>query len=160
MKNRIRLVMLALLIALTAGVLTACVTEGEVERESAGNGQQKTGKTDFDDPAYRNEEDGAEVKEVQRDEKDFIGSWSATSERAKYNFGNVDLTIKEDHTWAGNIIEDNYRGRWDYKGGVIEIKDSEGLIDYELFYASDGTLMFRDLEDPEFVYVLKPGIGR
>lgn len=160
MKNRITALMLALILSLTGCILASCVTEGEVDEGGTSQNVNRSEKSDFDDPAYRNEEDGAEVKEVQRDEKDFIGSWSATSERAKYNFGNVDLTIKEDHTWAGNIIEDNYRGRWDYKGGVIEIKDSEGLIDYELFYASDGTLMFRDLEDPEFAYVLKPGIGR
>ena len=104
---------------------------------------------DPDDPAYDNELDGAEPVMTAHDENDFYGKWSATSERAHYVFGNVDLVISDDGTWSGNIVEEDFSGKWEYKDSSLYITSSDDLIKWNLFFVEDGSLMFKDLDDPD-----------
>ena len=61
--------------------------------------------------SFEEEADGAEITTQKADVKDFMGSWEATSGQAKYQYGNVDFTIKEDGTWTGNITDEDFEGK-------------------------------------------------
>ena len=62
---------------------------------------------------YSEEQDGADLHYKKEDTSKFIGEWEATSDQAVHLYGNIDLTINEDHTWAANITEDDYNGKWE-----------------------------------------------
>ena len=159
MNKRITALLLVLVMTLSMGTLSACKgseEEDTVESEMLKR-QMNIEENDFEDPAYANEEDGAEVVTMPHDEKDFVGMWQAPSERAKYLWGNINLKINEDGTWKGNITEENFRGRWKYDGSGIIIKSNDTLINWKLFYAQDGTLMCQDLDNEDDPVVLKPG---
>ena len=64
-------------------------------------------------------------------------------------FGNVDLVINEDGTWTGNIVEEDFSGTWEYVDSSLNITSSDNLIKWNLFYVEDGSLMFKDLDDPD-----------
>lgn len=135
--------------AASASAFTACSNNNY----DASGGESTTSEddpgSDLNDPAFKNEEDGAEPVSVKHDEEDFMGKWSATSEHAKFLFGNVDLKISDDGSWSGNITEENFSGKWKYDGTGIVIKSDDGLINYSLFFVTDGTLMFNDNDDPD-----------
>lgn len=110
---------------------------------------------DFDDPELENEADGAEPIMKPHKEEDFYGKWSATSDHAQYLFGNVDLSIRDDGTWVGNITEEAYSGKWKYDGSEINLRDTEGYINWKMYFVEDGAMMFKDMDDPEVALVLK-----
>lgn len=112
---------------------------------------------DFEDPALDNEIEGAEITTLPREEDSFVGTWVAPSDKAAYLYGNVNLKINEDHTWSGNITDESFHGKWlPYQSGIL-VQDSEGVINWRLFYVTDGTLMFSEVKDPDIALVLKPG---
>ena len=148
MNKKLLSVFLILLLSLSAFAFTSCsLFGGEDERDDSYSTEETL--PDLDDPALVNEEDGAEPVTVTHDEEDFVGKWSATSEHAQFLFGNVDLKINEDGTWSGNITEEKFSGKWHYNGTGITIKDNGGLINFNLFFVQDGTLMFKDNDDPD-----------
>lgn len=149
MNKKLLSIFLILMLAASAFALTAC--GGNDDEGAGGGGSYSTEDTgaDYDDPALANEEDGAEPVSMPHDEKDFVGKWSATSEHAQFLFGNVDLKINEDGSWTGNITEEDFHGKWKYDGTGIIIKSSDKLINYSLFFVTDGSLMFNDNDDPD-----------
>lgn len=106
---------------------------------------------DSDDPAYDNESDGVELVEVGHQQEDFYGSWSAKSQLAHHLFGNADFTINEDGTWTGNVVDEDFQGKWTYENEALFIKSDDDLINYKLFYVEDGSLMFQDQDNPDMV---------
>ena len=157
MNKRITAFLLMLTLLLSTGVLSACRTvQNTVESERLKQ-EMDIEDNDFENPAYSNEEDGAEVVTKAHDKEDFIGTWEATSKRAAYLYGNINLKINEDGTWKGNITEENFHGNWRYDGSGIIIKDSEAIINWRLFYATDGTLMVENNEEPGDPLVLEKG---
>lgn len=161
MNRRLLAIMLALVMVMSLVIMTGCKKEEEGDGDTVQSEMLKREMqiedNDFEDPAFVNEDDGAEVTVKAHDEKDFIGIWQAPSSRAQYLYGNINLRINDDGTWKGNITEEDFRGEWTYDGEAINIKDTEGLIDWKLFYADDGTLMVDDNEEPGDPLVLKPG---
>ena len=107
---------------------------------------------DLENPIYDNEQEGAEVREKKADVKDFYGKWVADSDRAAYLYGNLNIMIRPDYTWKANISEEDFTGKWEYNGTGITLTNE--FITYDLFYAQDGTLMFRDHEIPDDMLVL------
>jgi uncharacterized protein YfaT (DUF1175 family) len=114
----------------------------------------ESGSNDLENPAFANEEEGADVQEVASDDSTFIGKWEATSDRAQYLYGNINLTISKDGTWSGNLTGEDFSGKWKYNGSCITI--SSELVKADLFKAKDGTIMFRDHDTPEDLIVLMP----
>lgn len=158
MKNKIVSVVLVVSVVFSASALVSCSKEESYEAENLKR-QMKIENNDLENPAYENEEDGVVLSPKKHNEEDFVGNWKAPSDRAEYLYGNVNLRINEDGTWSGNITEESFQGRWKYNGTGITIRDSEGIINWELFYDADGTLMFKDRDEPEDPLVLKPGPG-
>lgn len=107
---------------------------------------------DFDDPTYNNEMEEAVVNETSAAEEAFYGKWTANSNRAHYLYGNIDLEIKDDGSWTGNITEEDYSGKWSYNGEFITLESD--LVNCDLFFAEDGQLMFRDHTFPDDLVVL------
>lgn len=155
MRKKALSVILAACLLLAGTALTACSTPGGPSPDPA---PIPSSGNDLGDPSFANEEEGVELKTEPHDESDFIGHWSAKSDRAEYLYGNVDLSIYEDHTWDGNVTEEDVEGTWTPGKSGIVIKDKEGMVNFRLYFVSDGTLMFKDLNDPgEGSLVLKPG---
>lgn len=159
-KKLISLTLISMIIA-SGAILTGCFGGEEEESDPVSDNLKKQiveeDETDFDDPSLDYEQDGAEPVAVGHDEKDFYGNWEGKSERVEYLFGNVNLSIKDDGTWKGNVTEEKLKGKWKYTGKSIIIRDTDDLINWELYYTSDGVLLFKDLEEPEDSYVLKKG---
>ena len=152
--------MIMLCMLMQIACMTSCSTKKDEDNDPVAKNlkrQMKIEENDFEDPAYDNEVEGAEIVSAPRKEDSFVGTWVAPSDKAEYLYGNVNLKINEDHTWNGNITDEAFHGRWmPYQSGII-IKDTEGAINWMLFYTSDGTLMFSEVKDPEISLVLKPG---
>ena len=161
MMKKILAYFLVILIGISSLSLISCSRDEEESTPEADGlkRQMKREENDFDDSAYDNEEDGVDLNPIQHKEEDFIGTWNAPSDRAQYLYGNVNLKIKDDGTWSGKITDEKFSGKWKYNGTGITIKDNEGIINWQLFYNADGTLMFKDMDEPEDAIVLKPGPG-
>ena len=157
MNKRITALLLMLTLLASIAVLSACSKDEDTVESEMLKREMNIEDNDFEDPAFFNEEDGAEVVTKPHEEKDFIGIWQAPSERAAYLYGNINLKINEDGTWKGNITEENFHGKWRYDGSGINLRDSDGFINWKLFYASDGTLMVDDNDEPGDPLVLKKG---
>lgn len=160
MNKRLLSVLLTLAMILSISMMTGCSKdeEGYTNEDAFLESQMDPdyeNNNDFDQPKYDSEGDGAEVVTVEHDVLDFIGVWDATSHRSTYMYGNVSLNIQADGTWKGNITDEDFHGRWTYNNGEVVIKDSEGIIDFTLFYNGDGYLMFKNNEVPEDAFVLE-----
>ena len=160
MRKKIISLLLIASLLLSCMALAACKKSAEEDEEKTASvdidelAEDVESEDDYvdpnpDDPAYENELDGAEPVMTAHDEKDFYGKWSATSEHAHYVFGNVDLVIGDDGTWSGNIVEEEFNGTWEYKDSSLYITSSDNLIKWNLFFVEDGSLMFKDLDDPD-----------
>ena len=157
----LQLMVLMLSVSIGAAFFTACSKEDEsdsAETEVIKNELNIEGDY-FEDEDYMNEDDGAELITTPHDESDYVGKWVAPSERAEYLYGNVNLKLNDDHSWSGNITEENFKGRWAYDGKQVVIKSSDRIIHWNLFYVADGNLMCDDLDDPGKPLVLKKAVG-
>lgn len=165
MKNTFRILLALFLMTAMMCVLPACSFFGLDDGEGSSSGssadkqeleaelESELGETsDIENPTYKNEQDGAVVKEKKSDEKDFYGNWEAASDRAEYLYGNLNISIRPDHTWKANITDEDFNGTWDYNGTGITI--SSEIINADLFYADDGALMFKDHDYPLDMLVL------
>ena len=158
MRKKIISVLLIALLLLSSMVFAACKKSADEEATDTVDidelMEQEAEADDFvpddpDDPAYDNEADGAEIVKVGHKQEDFYGSWSAKSQQAHHLFGNADFTINEDGSWTGNIVEEDFQGKWIYEDESVIIMSDDGLINYRLFYVQDGSMMFEDLDDTD-----------
>ena len=101
---------------------------------------------DYDNGIVFDEEaDGAEIVKKKADVKDFVGSWEVTSGQAKYQYGNVDLTINADGTWTGNITDEDFEGKWtESDEGIILTCD---VFEFNLAFTDKDVLVMQ--YDPE-----------
>ena len=159
MNKKLTAAVLALSMVFSAAVFSGCSLFGDDEEDTVESEnlkrQMNIEDNDFENPTYQYEEDGAEPMTVPHDENDYIGLWTATSNRSEYLWGNVDLKINEDGTWKGNITEETFTGKWVYTKKDVIIKDKEGFIYWRLFFADDGNLMFENMEEPGDPLVLE-----
>ena len=127
-------------------MMSSCGFEPKNSGSNSSTKKQGSGQSsDFDSRKYIYEQDGAEPVIVPHNEEDFVGSWSTTSDFAEYLYGNVDLKINSNHTWSGNITDEDFGGKWTSDGEGITIQDVEGIIKWHLFFADNGQLMFENL---------------
>ena len=102
---------------------------------------------------YEEEMDGADIQYTKEDTSEFVGEWVADSDMANQLYGNVDIKINDDHTWSGNITDDEYSGEWTESENGIEIK--VGFHDFGLAFSDSGNLvMTRYIPDGEDVYTV------
>ena len=156
MNKRKLTILLSILLTMTLIFVTACSKDDE-DYDGAESQQLNIEDDKYmeDDPALNKEVEEAVIVSRTASEDEFVGSWTATSEKAEYLYGNIDLRINDDKTWKGNVTEISLRGKWvPYQEG-IRIKDSDGLIDWKLYFTLDNVMLMEDIEDPGNPIVLK-----
>lgn len=120
---------------------------------SCGSNQESNVKIDSSDNSevvFDEEIEGAEISINKVSVDKFFGSWTATSEQSQYMLGNVDVTVKKDGSWHGNIADEVLSGKWkECEDGIYLTSD---LFNFTLSYTKKGTLIMQhDLseESPE-----------
>ena len=88
---------------------------------------------------YEEEQDGAAIQYKDEEYSKFVGEWEANSDIANQLYGNVDITINEDHTWTGNITDDEYSGECVETDNGLAIKVRS--FDFSLAFNENGTLI-------------------
>ncbi len=83
--------------------------------------------------------------EMNKKEESFYGTWVATSQQAEYLYGNLEITIKEDGTFTGNVTEEDFSGKWEKTDKGIKF-DSE-ILSGELFFGNKCKLVIYDEYD-------------
>lgn len=144
----IALVVLAAIVALVFGLKSvgSSKTDSDVPAESG----EDVVETDVVDNgiSFDEEEEGADIVKVEAPDEDFYGAWTATSGMALYLYGNIDITIKEDGTWSGNITEEDMSGTWTREGTDLHVVSDDGDIDFLFAFTESGSLvMQRDTAD-------------
>jgi hypothetical protein len=92
--------------------------------------------------AYDEEQEGAQIQNAPSTIAMYIGSWTATSDMAQFLYGNVDLTIKEDGTWKGNITGDDIGGKWVQQGNQLHMQSK--VFDFDLAFSTSGKLIMTE----------------
>lgn len=126
-------------------------SEGEVSMEEIAD-EQAEGTEDYDNGIYFDEEaDGAEIVAKKKSSDEFVGSWKATSGQSIYQYGNVDIEVKEDGTWSGNVSSEPLTGKWSETSEGLHL--TSNLFDCDLMYTEDNVLVMRysPNEDGEYL---------
>lgn len=91
---------------------------------------------------YEEEAEGAELTFRKEDPSMFYGEWVATSDQSAHLYGNVDLMVNENHTWTGNITDEELSGKWkETKTGIkIEYDTFSLYLDFD----GNGTLIMTE----------------
>ena len=118
---------------------------------------------DYDNGIVFDEEmDGYKVQISKEPATKFVGKWEATSGNAHYLLGNLDLNIKADGTWKGNVTDEDISGTWTEKDGGIELKCNDPNINFGglLAFTPEGTLIysyypFENSEEPNTIVLSK-----
>ena len=98
------------------------------------------------------EADEAVIERVEADESDFYGTWVAKSDRAQYLYGNIEVTVKEDGTWTGNITDEELSGKWTAKGDHLHMNND--LFSFDLAFDKYGALIFIDSEAEDDINIV------
>lgn len=144
------LIVVALVVLVAAGAFFALRNTGTADSEPAESNEDVVDTDDsFENGiVFDEEEEDAEIVKVDKPAEDFVGSWSATSDMSAYLYGNIDVTIKDDGTWSGNITEEDVSGTWTKEGTDLHLVSDDGDIDLLFAFTENGTLiMQRDLSD-------------
>ena len=120
---------------------------------SSDDSSQKSGKnTTLEEDAKKAEikaEDG--VVKVDIPAKHFVGTWSADSGQAEHLYGNLEITLKDDNTWTGNVTGEELYGTWEERDFGVHLYDKVELWECDLFYTDKGNFV---LNEDEFKVVL------
>ena len=107
---------------------------------------------DYGNINYAEESEGADIKKVKTEISKFYGTWEAKSAMSKYLYGNIEVTIKDNGTWTGNITDEKLQGRWTNKGNYIRMHND--LFSFNLAYSDSGKLLFIDDENEEDINIV------
>ena len=95
--------------------------------------------------AFDQEEENAKLAFIERDPSAFYGSWTATSDKAVYLYGNIDVTVKQDGTWTGNITGEKLGGKWEQVGDRLHMDND--MFSFDLAFESSGELILIETGD-------------
>ena len=102
---------------------------------------------------FKEEDEDAHLAFVGKEPEDLFGSWTATSDKAIYLYGNLDVTVNSDGTWTGNVTGEEIGGKWKKVGDHLHM-DNE-LFSFDLAYESSGKLILIETgEDASFNTVM------
>ncbi|MBR3124358.1 MAG: hypothetical protein IKF42_02875 [Mogibacterium sp.] len=95
--------------------------------------------------SFAEEDENAKIKIVEKDPSEFYGSWTATSDKAIYLYGNIDITVNPDGTWTGDITGEKLGGKWEQVGDHLHMEDP--LFSFDLAYEASGKLLLVETGD-------------
>ncbi len=135
--KRILCVILALILVL---VLFLCIKNSKPADTSEDPEVATENTADQDNEIFFYEEsDSAVIVPQKKAVDEFIGSWTATSARASYQYGMVNITIEEGGTWNGYIAYEDLKGTWtEIEDGIHLTSD---LFDGDLKFTKDDVLV-------------------
>lgn len=154
MKNSIRK-MLCLILAVSMLLLIAgCKNKADTSESDVAESQESEVtmddimeaeeglNQDYDNGiAFDEESDGAEIVASKKGAADFVGSWTATSGQAMYQYGNVDIEVKDGGKWSGNISDEDLSGKWTETDEGLHL--TSDLFDCDLMFTEDNVLVMR-----------------
>ena len=123
MKKTLRMLTLLFISAAIVFSMSACSKTNEPAEEPE---QEMTEEEEY---IAKQEAEDAELTFKESEKKDFVGTWTADSGQSVYMYGNVELDIKKDGTWTGNIAGEDLKGTW-------EMDESSAVLESDLFNAS------------------------
>ena len=114
--------------------------------------KQEENKEDYDNGIFFEEElDGAEIVAKKKDANNFIGYWTATSGQSIYQYGNVDIEVKEDGTWSGNLTDEDFTGKWTETNEGLHL--TSDFFNFDLMFTEDDVLVMRYSADDDGDYL-------
>ena len=99
------------------------------------------------------EDTDMEIKPEKADLSEFYGTWTASSDKAEYMYGNVDITINEDGTWKGNITDEDLSGTWKKVDNYIVC--SSKLFTFNVLKSTNGNIVMQETDDAVRVVLTK-----
>ena len=87
----------------------------------------------------------SKAKELNSDESNFYGTWTATSAQAKNLYGTFQFTLKDDGTFDAAITDEKFSGTWKATSDGIEYTSE--LISGKMYYSDKCKLVFQEEED-------------
>ena len=88
------------------------------------------------------------LKRVKTDPAKFAGRWTATSDQAIYLYGNIDLIINDNGSWAADITEEKLGGSWKAVDDHIHLDDTSELnFDFDLAFDQSGALVMTETNE-------------
>lgn len=87
----------------------------------------------------------AKAEEMNNDKESFYGTWVATSDKAEYLYGNLEITINEDGSFTGNVTQEDFSGTWEKAENGIEF--SSVLLSGELYFGDTCKMVIYDEYD-------------
>lgn len=106
---------------------------------------------EYGDVSYEDEAEDGAIEMVKTDLSKFVGTWEAKSAKAKYLYGNVDLTVNMNGTWTADITGEQLGGKWYDKGDYLWLEDANEIFSFGLAYSPSGNLIMIELVDDEEV---------
>ena len=168
--KRLLLISLCLIMSLC---MISCGIFSDKDDGSAGSSGSASESSDtdedFEDPTevdydngivFEEEGDEAVVRLIKTDPAKFVGKWEATSGQSLYQYGNVDITVKANGTWKGNISEEELSGKWvQHDKGIYLTSD---LFNIQLDYTDEDVMIMSYQPDPEDdpTYVIRTVLTR
>ena len=154
------LIALALIAAMCAFIVTKHNDSTEIVVEEEADPNDLTDSDDFElqemeegnGIAVDEEGDGAVVETVKKEVSDYYGEWEATSDQAHYLYGSIDITVKEDGTWEGEITEEPLSGTWEDQGDHLHMNNE--IFNFDLAFSSGGNLMMIDTDNEDPIYTV------
>ena len=110
------------------------------------NQNEENNNLSKDDPEF-------ELKTKKVDDSFFVGHWVAEGEKAEYMYGNVDIIIREDGTWDGNITEEEIHGKWTREGDGIRL--TSDVIPFNMVYSTNNNVILQETDDAVRVVLTK-----
>lgn len=148
-------VLILSLIMLTCA-LSACSLFGG--KQSSDQGSEPSGIENEADPnakiieqpegngiVFEEETDGLVVEKVSAEPEKYFGTWKATSDKAMYLYGNIDITVNKDGTWTANITDEDLKGTWEDEGDHLHMGGN--FFEFDLAFNKDGTLFLIETGD-------------
>ena len=156
MKNTLRMFLILLMSLSLALAFSACSgsseggddaqPEEETQQEEEEDGDEYLPfeeEPDFENGISFDEElEGTELEFKEVDENLFIGDWESTSGHSVYLYGNIDLSIKADGTWTGNVAEEPLEGTWTFDGTTFTLNNE--LLNATLSFTEDDVLVMQE----------------
>ena len=88
--------------------------------------------------SFAEEGDTADLHYTKKDASEFIGM-------AAHLYGNLDLTVNEDHTWTANITEEDYNGTWEESKTGLKMNGDR--FSFSLDFDDGGNLILTEKAD-------------
>ena len=127
-----RYLSLIIIIALISFPLIACADKTPSEPDPSEPGTTE----DID---YSEEDDEYEIQKKESAASDYFGTWIATSDKAEYLYGNVEITVNEDKSWTANITGLDLDGDWEDNGDSLHMNNE--LFSFDLAFSESGNLI-------------------